>query len=97
MLVGEQAHRVKVRRFHRRNDTGAHPRLTRSQTHCVAVGGELRGRNSVVTIALVALLVLGPNKLPKLARDVGRWAGRARGTCSTSCPAAATHCVACSP
>jgi sec-independent protein translocase protein TatB len=36
------------------------------------------GFSEMVLIALVALLVLGPNKLPKLARDVGRWVGRAR-------------------
>ncbi len=36
------------------------------------------GFSEMLLIALVALLVLGPNKLPKLARDVGRWAGRAR-------------------
>jgi Tat protein translocase TatB subunit len=35
------------------------------------------GFSEMLLIALVALLVLGPNKLPKLARDVGRWAGRA--------------------
>ncbi|MGQ0701075.1 MAG: Sec-independent protein translocase protein TatB [Panacagrimonas sp.] len=28
---------------------------------------------------LVALVVLGPEKLPKLARTVGRWAGQAKG------------------
>lgn len=27
---------------------------------------------------VVALVVLGPEKLPKLARSVGRWAGKAR-------------------
>lgn len=36
------------------------------------------GFSEMLLIALVALLVLGPNKLPKLAREVGRWAGRAR-------------------
>lgn len=36
------------------------------------------GFSEMVLIALVALLVLGPSKLPKLARDVGRWVGRAR-------------------
>lgn len=36
------------------------------------------GFSEMVLIALVALVVLGPNKLPKLARDVGRWVGRAR-------------------
>ena len=28
---------------------------------------------------LVALVVLGPERLPKVARTVGRWAGQARG------------------
>jgi sec-independent protein translocase protein TatB len=28
---------------------------------------------------IVALVVLGPEKLPKVARTVGRWAGQARG------------------
>lgn len=36
------------------------------------------GFSEMVLIALVALVVLGPNKLPKLARDIGRWVGRAR-------------------
>ncbi len=29
-------------------------------------------------IALIALVVLGPERLPKLARTVGLWVGRAR-------------------
>lgn len=28
---------------------------------------------------VIALIVLGPEKLPKVARTVGRWAGQARG------------------
>lgn len=28
---------------------------------------------------IVALVVLGPEKLPRIARTVGRWAGQARG------------------
>lgn len=28
---------------------------------------------------VVALIVLGPEKMPKIARTVGRWAGQARG------------------
>ncbi len=28
---------------------------------------------------VVALVVLGPEKMPKVARTVGRWAGQARG------------------
>jgi sec-independent protein translocase protein TatB len=37
------------------------------------------GFSELVLILLISLLVLGPQKLPKLARDVGRWVGRARG------------------
>lgn len=36
------------------------------------------GFSEIVLIMLIALVVLGPEKLPKLAADVGRWMGRAR-------------------
>jgi sec-independent protein translocase protein TatB len=36
------------------------------------------GFSEILVIAVIALLVLGPQKLPKLAADVGRWVGRAR-------------------
>ena len=37
------------------------------------------GFTEIVLIFAIALLVLGPARLPKLAADLGRWAGRARG------------------
>jgi Tat protein translocase TatB subunit len=36
------------------------------------------GFTEILLIFAIALLVLGPARLPKLAADVGRWAGRAR-------------------
>lgn len=36
------------------------------------------GFQEIVLIALLALVVLGPEKLPKLAAQLGRWTGRAR-------------------
>ena len=37
------------------------------------------GFTEIVLILGIALLVLGPARLPKLAADLGRWAGKARG------------------
>lgn len=36
------------------------------------------GSGEILVIMLIALVVLGPEKLPKLAADIGRWVGRAR-------------------
>jgi sec-independent protein translocase protein TatB len=36
------------------------------------------GFSELVVIGIVALLVLGPERLPKVARAAGLWAGRAR-------------------
>lgn len=36
------------------------------------------GFSELVVIALVALIVLGPQRLPEVARTAGRWAGQAR-------------------
>ena len=36
------------------------------------------GFSEILLIMVIALVVLGPDKLPKLAADIGRWVGRAR-------------------
>jgi sec-independent protein translocase protein TatB len=36
------------------------------------------GFSEIVVIFGLALIVLGPEKLPRLAQTIGRWAGRAR-------------------
>jgi sec-independent protein translocase protein TatB len=36
------------------------------------------GWSEMGIVLLVALLVLGPKEMPKLARDLGRWVGKAR-------------------
>jgi sec-independent protein translocase protein TatB len=36
------------------------------------------GALELVVIAVVALIVVGPERLPRLARTAGRWVGRAR-------------------
>ena len=38
------------------------------------------GFSELVLLAIIGLLVLGPQRLPKVAAEVGRWAGRARRT-----------------
>jgi sec-independent protein translocase protein TatB len=41
------------------------------------------GFTEIILILGIALLVLGPARLPKLAADLGRWAGRARAMART--------------
>ncbi len=41
------------------------------------------GFSELVLVAVVALLVLGPERLPRLARVAGMWVGRARRTLAT--------------
>jgi sec-independent protein translocase protein TatB len=41
------------------------------------------GFSELVLVAIVALLVLGPERLPKVARVAGMWVGRARRTLSS--------------
>ena len=36
------------------------------------------GFSEIVVIFVLALVVLGPEKLPRVVREVGRWVGRAR-------------------
>ena len=36
------------------------------------------GFQEMLLISFIALIVLGPEKLPKLARTLGHWAGRAK-------------------
>jgi len=36
------------------------------------------GFSEILVIVGLALVVLGPDKLPQVARTIGRWAGRAR-------------------
>lgn len=36
------------------------------------------GFSKILLIAALALIVLGPDKLPKVAAEIGRWVGRAR-------------------
>lgn len=36
------------------------------------------GFSEILLISVLALIVLGPEKLPKVAAEIGRWVGRAR-------------------
>lgn len=38
------------------------------------------GFSELVLLAVIGLLVLGPQRLPKVAAQLGKWAGRARRT-----------------
>jgi Tat protein translocase TatB subunit len=40
------------------------------------------GFSELVLLFVIGLLVLGPEKLPKVATQIGRWVGRARRTAS---------------
>jgi sec-independent protein translocase protein TatB len=40
------------------------------------------GFPELVLIAVIGLLVLGPQRLPKVAAEIGKWVGRARRTAS---------------
>jgi sec-independent protein translocase protein TatB len=40
------------------------------------------GPGELVLVAIIGLLVLGPQRLPKVAAEIGKWVGRARRTAS---------------
>src|SRR5688500_19063417 len=40
------------------------------------------GPGELVLVAIIGLLVLGPQRLPKVASEIGKWVGRARRTAS---------------
>lgn len=40
------------------------------------------GPGELVLVAIIGLLVLGPQRLPKVAAEIGKWIGRARRTAS---------------
>ena len=40
------------------------------------------GPGELLLVAIIGLLVLGPQRLPKVAAEIGKWVGRARRTAS---------------
>ncbi len=38
------------------------------------------GFQEIVLVSIIGLLVLGPQRLPKVAAEIGKWVGRARRT-----------------
>src|SRR5690348_18454882 len=52
-------------------------RVTGVQTCALPILFDI-GFSEILVIFVLALIVLGPEKLPRVVREVGRWVGRAR-------------------